>query len=630
MKTNACGRAHGERGDPRHRRVHGARLDLRLPQDPEGTDRGDPHCVPRRPGGHQLVVPRARHQRRAARSDRDPPRSPRRRFCRSLDRRARHRRGGGAGDRPLTVGRARPPRRHRHVRAAAHLARRGARRDHRLRADGRVHRVRRQGHHRTEMGEHGGICVRCAHRDGRRDPDRRGRQPHELRRLRAVVPVAHRDERRALATRPLLPGRSASPEPYASHVLAISVLGSVAVDPRRSRRRGAVGEDVGAVGATGHRRRRTRAHRAARRGPLGRRRSLDAAQHVAVEGVAAAEGRSATVRSSSARATGTGSTSSRSRSTCMPRSRTRSHAQQTPRRGRPRACRCVRRRDGAHEARRRAVARGRRLGDPASGAAERRRGLAPLRDVARGPSALGRSRCARRPRGRGRGASVPRAALDADDHRALPVRSPGRRAGRLRTGSHGSSSTSSGSNPDPSLRDLEHRILTQDDDAHGPGARGNLPSLTPTLVGRDDGRRRGPSAPRDRTARHDRRTRRGRARRRRRSRSRRRCTQRAERGCVRLETATRRRGGRRRRHRRAGSHRRSRRARRTRAARRGRRRPRQLRARRRRGRPISSSGCSTRARSCASCARVSVRSASTARASSSSVRSRSTTRSSCS
>ena len=82
--------------------------------------------------------------------------------------------------------------------------------------------------------------------------------------------------------------------------------------------------------------------------------------------------------------------------------------------------------------RRRAVARGRRLGDPASGAAERDAARA-ARDVARGPSALGRSRCARRPRGRGRGASVPRAALDADDHRALPVRSPGGRAGRLRT-----------------------------------------------------------------------------------------------------------------------------------------------------------------------------------------------------
>ena len=46
----------------------------------------------------------------------------------------------------------------------------------------------------------GGVRVRRAHRDRRRDPDRRGPQPHELRRLRAVVPVADRDERRAVAS----------------------------------------------------------------------------------------------------------------------------------------------------------------------------------------------------------------------------------------------------------------------------------------------------------------------------------------------------------------------------------------------------------------------------------------------
>ncbi len=43
-----------------------------------------------------------------------------------------------------------------------------------------------------------------------------------------------------------------------------------------------------------------------------------------------------------------------------------------------------------------------------------------------------------------------------------------------------------GLEPGPELRDLEHRILTHDDTLAASRRAGNLPSLTPTLVGRDD------------------------------------------------------------------------------------------------------------------------------------------------
>ena len=55
--------------------VHRARIDLRLPQDPQGATARDPRQLPATPDRRHRLVPRARDQRRPAGTDRHPARA---------------------------------------------------------------------------------------------------------------------------------------------------------------------------------------------------------------------------------------------------------------------------------------------------------------------------------------------------------------------------------------------------------------------------------------------------------------------------------------------------------------------------------------------------------------------------
>ena len=190
---------------PRHRRVHRARLGLRVPTDPRGADRRHPRPVPGAPGRRHRLVPRARGQRRVAGPRRRAARPARRRHARAMDRRRRDRGGRRAGRRAAALGHARPrhqrgraragpPRRRRGaLRAAAHRPREGGRRDGRLRAHRDLHGP---GGGRAEPRRHAPVAgadrvPRCRpdrHRRGH--PGRRGGEPDELRGVRRLVRVA--------------------------------------------------------------------------------------------------------------------------------------------------------------------------------------------------------------------------------------------------------------------------------------------------------------------------------------------------------------------------------------------------------------------------------------------------------
>ena len=213
------------------------------------------------------------------------------------------------------------------------------------------------------------------------------------------------------------------------------MLGPLAGPARRPARGGAGREERRAPGASRARRRRHRSHRPVSTS-VGRR-GRHPTQHRAVEGhaVAACARRSGGHRRQSA--TATPSTSTRTGST-----RSSSHDDAVT------AARLL--------ARRRSAWRGRpeRVGP---GAVRRRdpshrpvtpSGWTPHRVAARGdpyrssprPTSTGapRPRCGRRSdrrsRGRGGGVPVPRSAVAAADHRAVPGRTPGRRARRLPAG----------------------------------------------------------------------------------------------------------------------------------------------------------------------------------------------------
>ena len=142
------------RRPPRHRRLHRARLGLRVPADPRGAHRRHPRPLPPAPGRGHGLVPRPRDQRGAD--------GPGRRPARPAGRRPPGRWIAGASASPPPPSRSSvcragscwcpasaetrsiPPARPRPstLRAAAHVARQGHRRDPRLRPDRHLHRAR--------------------------------------------------------------------------------------------------------------------------------------------------------------------------------------------------------------------------------------------------------------------------------------------------------------------------------------------------------------------------------------------------------------------------------------------------------------------------------------------------------
>ena len=133
-----------------------------------------------------------------------------------LDRRRRHRRRHRPGHRPVPLGAPRPrhqpttrptPSRTADAQHTFELLHtwlgKVARRDHRLRAHRDLHRARRprrHPRHRAPVDDLPRLRLRRPDRHRRRHPARgRRRQPHQLRRLRRLVPLAHRHGRRPVA-----------------------------------------------------------------------------------------------------------------------------------------------------------------------------------------------------------------------------------------------------------------------------------------------------------------------------------------------------------------------------------------------------------------------------------------------